>query len=392
VNGKGFSDIMAASDEQIVALCDIDHERGTKAFREVPSARRYADFRQMLREMDGEIDAVTVSTPDHMHFPAAMMAIEMGKHVYVQKPLTHTIGEARALRAAAIKHGVVTQMGNQGHCNEGTRLVKEWVEAGIIGAITEAHCWTNRPIWPQGIPRPAGETVPSDIEWNLWLGIAPVQPYSPLLAPFKWRGFWDYGCGALGDMGCHIMDAPYWALDLRGPVKISARSEGNSEVSAPTSSQVTFEFGARGKLPPLKLVWWDGQWKPPAPKELGPEGKLEKGGMFLVGEKGLIISEGDYCESPRVLPDECFTAARQVPRSLVRVPKANPHLDWIRACKGQGIPASNIPDYSGGLTELVLLGNLAIRLGRPLTYDPATGTCPDCPEAAPLIHKSYRIY
>ena len=178
----------------------------------------------MLTEMGDRIDAVTVSTPDHMHFPVALMAIEMGKHVYVQKPLTHTIAEARILKAAAAKHGVVTQMGNQGHANEGTRLTKEWIEAGVIGTVREVHFWTNRPVWPQGIPLPAAQPAPDTMDWNLWLGVAPERSYNSTIAPFKWRGYWDYGCGALGDMGCHIMDAAFWTLDLRGDVSISAHS------------------------------------------------------------------------------------------------------------------------------------------------------------------------
>ena len=231
IGGKGYSDTMACLDEEIVALCDVDFVNGFKSFTELPRAARYRDYRQMLTEMGDQIDAVTVSTPDHTHFPAALMAIELGKHVYVQKPLTHTIEEARMLKAAAAKHGVVTQMGNQGHANEGTRLTKEWIDAGVIGTVREVHFWTNRPIWPQGVPIPDAEAMRETLDWNLWQGVAPERGYSSKIMPFNWRGFWDYGCGALGDMGCHIMDAAFWALDLRGNCTVSAVSEGCSDVS-----------------------------------------------------------------------------------------------------------------------------------------------------------------
>src|SRR5258708_24204685 len=254
VGGKGYSDAIGCASEDIVALCDVDFANGQRAFHEFPLAARYRDYRQMLTEMDDKIDAVVVATPDHTHFPATMMAMEHGKHVYVQKPLTHTISEARALKKAAAQYGVVTQMGNQGHANEGTRLLKEWVDAGVIGRVREIHCWTNRPIWPQGMQLPAPTpSTPPTIDWNLWLGVAPEREYGAGIAPFNWRGYWDYGCGALGDMACRLMDAPFWALNLRGPVKVTAQSEGGTEVTAPHWSIITYEFPARGSRPPVKM-------------------------------------------------------------------------------------------------------------------------------------------
>lgn len=393
LGGKGYSDLKACTGEEIVALCDVDFARGAQTFHEHQGVARYRDFRQMLDEMGDQIDAVTIATPDHMHFPVAMMALERGKHIYVQKPLTHTIGEARALKQAAAKAGVVTQMGNQGHANEGTRLVKEWIEAGAIGPVREVHCWTNRPVWPQGVsfPAPVG-AHPGEIDWNLWLGVAPAQPFMPGVAPFNWRGFWDYGTGALGDMGCHIMDAPFWALDLRGPVRIEATSVGNTAVSAPKSSVLKFHFPARGSRPPLEFTWSDGGNKPPRPPELEADIEMPKGGCYYRGDKGVIFSPTDYCESPRLIPDEAMKAFQRPEKTIPRVPRGNPHLEWINAIKGGPAPGSDIADYSADLTEFVLLGNLAIRLGQPIEWDSASGTCVGLPAADRLIHKSYRVF
>lgn len=394
IDGKGYSDTMACVGEEIVALCDVDFVRGHRAFSELPLVPRYRDYRQMLMEMSDRIDAVTVSTPDHMHFPIALMAIEMGKHVYVQKPLTHTIEEARLLKAAAAKHGVVTQMGNQGHANEGTRLTKEWIDAGVIGTVREVHFWTNRPVWPQAVPLPAAQTVPDTLDWNLWQGVAPVSDFSAEIVPFKWRGYWNYGCGALGDMGCHIMDAAFWTLDLRGNVTVSATSEGNSEVSGPKSSVVTYQFPQRGKHAPVKVVWYDGSNKPPVPKELGPDGTLPGGGSIFYGDKGVLIDTDDYNAAPRLLPEERMKAFTDRPkRTLPRVPKSNPHLEWIAACKGEGpAPGSNFVDHAVDLTEFCLLGNVAIRSGQPIQWDAAHMTCSNLPSADRFVRKAYRVY
>ena len=393
IGGKGYSDSMACLDEEIVALCDVDFANGQRAFSELPLVPRYRDYRQMLTEMGDRIDAVTVSTPDHMHFPIALMAIEMGKHVYVQKPLTHTIEEARILKAAAVKYGVVTQMGNQGHANEGTRLTKEWIDAGVIGTVREVHFWTNRPIWPQGVPMPAPEPGRDNLDWNLWEGVAPDRGYSSKIMPFNWRGFWDYGCGALGDMGCHIMDAAFWTLDLRGNCRVSAVSEGCSDVSCPRSSIVTYEFPQRGDRPPVKAVWYDGNNKPPVPKELGSGGKLSQGGSLIFGDKGVIYDTDDYNAAPRLIPEERMKAFTERPkRTIARVPKSNPHLEWIAACKGGPAPGSNFVDHSVDLTEFVLLGNVAIRAGQPIEWDAAKMSCVNLPAADRFLRKSYRVY
>jgi predicted dehydrogenase len=392
LGGKGYSDTHECIGEDIVALCDVDFERGAQTFHENQQAARYRDFRQMLDEMGDRIDAVNVSTPDHMHFPIAMMALERGKHVYVQKPLTHTIGEARALAAAAARAGVVTQMGNQGHANNGTRLVREWIAAGVIGPVREVHCWTNRPVWPQPVVWPGRGAAPDTIDWNLWLGVAPEREYMPGIAPFNWRGLWDYGTGALGDMGCHLMDAAFWALDLSGPVKIEATSTGNTAVSAPKSSKVVCRFPARGSMPPVVFTWYDGGEVPPRPPELEAEIEMPKGGTYYRGDNGVIFSPTDYCEEPRLIPEERMKNADLPKRTIARVPRANPHQEWLDAIKGGPVPGSNIPEYSAGLTEFVLLGNLAIRLNRPIEWDSKAGACVGLPEADALIHKSYRVF
>lgn len=392
--GKGGTDSNGVSSEEIVALCDVDFARAAGTFRKYPNAKRYKDFRQMLIEMDDQIDAVTVSTPDHMHFAPAMMAVTMGKHVYVQKPLTHTIAEARALTIAARKHEVVTQMGNQGHAGEGTRLLREWVQAGAIGDVREVHFWTNRPIWPQGIDRPEEtEEAPATLDWNRWLGVAPERPYNKCYLPFNWRGWWDFGCGALGDMGCHIMDAAFWALDLRYPTSVEAVSSPVNDETAPSWSVVTYEFPARGKMPPVKVTWSDGGKKPPRPKDLEEGRELPRGGQLLIGDKGTIMDTSDYCKSPRLIPEQAMKEflPNRPEKTIPRVPGGDPYQEWIAACKGGPAPGSNI-EHSGPLTEMVLIGNLAIRLGKRIEWDGRRMVCTNVPEANELVRKNYRIF
>lgn len=392
--GKGYSDLQGVNMEEIVALCDVDFERGAQLFREYPNVPRYKDFRRMLDEMHDQIDAVTISTPDHMHFPVALMAIERGKHVYVQKPLTHTIGEARALKEASLRMGVVTQMGNQGHANEGTRLVREWIEDGAIGDVLEVNAWTNRPVWPQNIPWPEtnGQTAPATLDWDLWLGVAPYRAYRPGLAPFNWRGMWDYGCGALGDMGCHLLDAAFWTLDLRGPCKVTATSEGGNSVTAPKGATMRWEYPARNGRKPVVITWREGSNLQPRPEELAADQPLARGGVLYRGTKGVIYSPGDYSESPRLIPESAMAAYKRPARKYPRIPKSNPHTEWIRAIKGGPVPGSNIPDHSADLTEFTHLGNLALRLNKPIEWDAAAGRCVGLPEAAALIHKNYRVF
>lgn len=396
--GQGARDIGGVSSENIVALCDVDLNRGAGTFNKYSQAKKYRDFRKMLAEMHNEIDAVTVTTPDHMHYTIAMEAIKYGKHVFVQKPLTHTVWEARQIAEAARKHEVITQMGNQGHAGEGIRLVKEWVDAGVIGPIHEVHIWTNRPptagrwAWPQGIGRPTDTPpVPKQLDWNLWLGVAPERPYHPSYVPFKWRGWWDFGAGALGDMGCHMMDASFWALDLKHPTSVSAESSLANNETGPAWSIITYEFPARGDKPPVKLVWYDGGKKPEKPKDLEPNRKLAKVGQLLIGEKGTIMDTTDYCNSPRLIPESAMKAFKRPEKTIPRVPRGNHYQEWINAIKGGPKPGSNF-DYAGPFSEVVLMGNLALRVGKKVEWDGENMRCTNIPEANQYVTKTYRKF
>ena len=365
--GKGAVDIAGCDSQNIFALCDVDDKNAADTYKKYPDAKRYKDYRVML-EKEKSIDAVTISTPDHMHFPAAMMAMKLRKHVYCQKPLTHTIEEARRLTEAARKYKVATQMGNQGHSDKGLRRNVELVQAGVLGHVREAHCWTDRPIWPQGVQRPAEETaVPATLDWNLWLGVAPRRPYSPAYVPFKWRGFWDFGTGALGDMGCHVYDMPFWALKLGAPTSVSAEQEGMTHESPPKSSVITYHFPARSGLPPAKFVWYDGGKKPSA--DLVKGRKLETNGVILVGDKDTLYVPS-YWGKGEFLSGAHYEDFNNVAETLPKAEKFDRcHYDeWIAACKGGPKAYSNF-DNSGPLTEMVLLGNVALLAGKPIEWN-----------------------
>jgi predicted dehydrogenase len=368
VGGKGYGDINSCATENIVALCDVDEVRAAKTFERYPKATRYKDFRQML-DREKRLDAVVVATPDHVHGMAAAWAIQRGLHVYVQKPMTHTIGEARKLTELARKHKVATQMGNQGHSNEGTRQVCEIIWAGEIGAVREVHAWTDRPIWPQGIAAPLPEEpVPPTLDWDVWLGPAEKRPYNQGYAPFKWRGWFDYGCGALGDMACHILDPVNWALQLGAPTSVECvKLEKKNPQTFPTKSVLRFEFPARANMPPLTLYWYDGGLLPPRPAGIGPEVKLGDGsnGSLFIGEKGLLTT-GTYGGKTRLLPDEKMQGYKFPDPFLTRSP--GHYRDWIRAAKGGEKACSNF-DYAGPFTEWVLLGTLAVRFEGKLEWD-----------------------
>ncbi len=387
--GKGASDIAACSRENIVALADVDWNRGAKTFEKYPNAKRYKDFRQMLDKEKG-IDAVTVSTPDHMHAIAAMWAMERGIHVYVQKPLTRTIWEARMLAQAARKYKVATQMGNQGHSNEGARQLCEMIWAGEIGAVREVHAWTNRPIWPQGIEKPLPEEpVPSTMDWDVWLGGSEKRPYNSGYAPFKWRGWYDFGCGALGDMACHILDAANWSLRLGAPSSIECvRQEKKNPYTYPTKSIIKFDFPARGSMPPVTIYWYDGGLLPKRPEGLGPDVKLGEGnnGSLFVGEKGFITT-GTYGAKTRLVPDEKMKGYKFPDPFLTRSPgHAN---DWIRACKGGERACSNF-DYAGPFTEWILLGTMALRFEGKLQWDSKNMKVTNNAQANKLVKPVYR--
>lgn len=398
IGGKGTGDTAQMAGENIVALCDVDRRRGAANFKRFSQAKQYKDFRRMLIEMDDQIDVVTVSTPDHMHFPIAMMAVKMGKHVFVQKPLAHTIEEARILTLAAREHKVATQMGIQGHSMDGIRRMREWMAAKAIGEVTELHFWTDRPIWPQGIKEPLPKRpVPRHLDWELWQGVAPWREYGRGkrgYCPFDWRGWWDYGCGALGDIGCHALDCAFDVLKLGMPSSVESVSDQINDQTGPLWSIITYQFPRTKDRGPIKLVWHDGKKMPERPKELEADrnipGKI--GGQLWYGTKGTIMVSDVYCRSARIIPEakmQDFVKTRMPPKT--EASSIGHHQEWIRACKG-GEPAGANFDYSGPLTEMVLLGNLAVRTGKKIMWDSEKLVCTNVPEANQFVRKKYRVF
>ncbi len=395
IGGKGSSDVRAMARENIVALCDVDFGRARNTFDRFPQAKRYRDFRRMLMELDDQIDAVTVSTPDHMHFPPAMMAVKMGKHVFVQKPLTHTIEEARVLAEAARKHQVATHMGIQGHAGDGIRRMREWCAAGAIGEINEVHIWTDRPIWPQGNrPLLPAQDVPAHLDWDLWQGVAAEREFNQGYVPFKWRGWWEYGCGALGDIGCHALDCAFDVLKLGSPTSVEAMCGPQSQWTAPAWSIVTYQFAGTSERGPVKLVWYDGKKMPERPAVLEEGRKLPGGigGQLWHGSEGSIMVSDVYCKSARLIPQAKWVdfAKNRMPEKTEK-PSIGHMREWIEACKG-GAPAGANFDYAGPLTEMVLLGNLAVRTGKRIEWDSANLRCTNVPEANAFVRKKYRKY
>ena len=398
VGGMGRYDVRGMEGENIYALCDVDWKSAEDALQTYTKAKRYKDYREMFDKESKNIDAVTVSTPDHSHAAAGMLAMKAGKHTYIQKPLARTMGEVRALADYARNHPkIMTQMGNQGHARDGTRQIREWVEAGAIGTVREVHFWTNRPIWPQAIDRPLEEYyAPATLDWNLWLGPAPERPYHPAYAPFKWRGFWDFGTGALGDMACHIMDAAYWTLDLGYPTRIEAESTPLFKETAPAGSRISYTFAAKGKRPEVKVVWRDGSLYPPRPAEVADElaWPFDKGGGQLwIGSDGKLTA-GTYGDDAKLLTPSKQGVASGDPPPLAQQPKY-PHspgvyAEWIAACKGGSPAGSTFDGHAGGLSSMVLLGCLAVRLGRPLEVNPENGQVTNVTIPDEYIHPHYR--
>ena len=384
--GQAATDINGCSAENIVALCDVDQKRLEERGAKFPQAKLYRDYRKMLEEMK-EIDAVTVSTPDHHHAFAAIMAMKLGKHVYCQKPLAHSVWEARLMREVAAKTKVVTQMGNQGHSYDSTRRIVEIVQAGILGDVREVHVWTDRPIWPQGIERPKDSSPPpAHLDWDLWIGPAPMRPYHSGYAPFNWRGWWDFGTGAPGDMGCHNADAAYWALKLDAPISVEAESSGVNSETCPKWSIVRSEFPARGAMPPVTMTWYDGGKLPN--RDLADGKELPKNGTIIVGSKGRIAFRDWNPDGFRLLPEEQFKDFKGPKQTIQRAPNG-PYREWIEACKGGPLCLSNF-EYAGRLTEFVLLGNVALRAGRKIEWDAKKLRAKNCPEADPYIRREYR--
>ena len=376
IGGKGESDIteMVKAGASVAALCDVDWRSGAKSFARYPDAKQFKDYREMLATMGSEIDAVSVSTPDHTHAVATMAALKLNKPVFTQKPMTRTMHEVRALVAEAKVRKVATQMGNQFHAGAGTRVIREAYEAGLIGEIREIHYWTNRPVWPQGLDRPTEAHNPHPtFDWNLWQGPAPERPYSPAYAPFKWRGWWDYGTGALGDIACHAMDAAFWAFDLRNPARITPESSQMFEETAPKQSRVQYDFPATAKRPAVKVVWRDGSIWPARPMELGDKDQWpigEVGGQMWVGTDGAMVADA-YGDSLRILNPTRHAQWLKTPPKPTYARSPGAYAEWINAIMGKGpAPLSNFVDYSGPLTEMVLYGCLAVRSGRIIEISP----------------------
>ncbi len=438
--GMGGENAQELGTENIIAICDLDfdyvarrvearttddegepREKGVRWKEQFARAPRYADFRRMF-ETRRDIDAVVVSTPDHLHAVIAAAAMREGKHVYVQKPLTWSVHEARALERLARETGVVTQMGNQGHSSDDARRINEWVEAGVIGPVREVHVWTNRPIWPQGLPAPVrpaemprednwwpgavgrriadaldrGYVRPSDLEWDLFRGpILEDVAYHPIYHPFHWRGWTAFGVGALGDMGAHLLDHPYWALDLGYPSTVEATSTpwggpAEAPVCYPLAMTVHYRFPARGERPPVELHWYDGGLMPRRPEALPDEVRLEReGGAILVGDRGILMHE-TYGRNPTVYPETLREEAEAVPRSYPRIEESH-EMNWALACKGEG-EASCPFEYAAPLTEVMLLGIVALRAGqgRTIHYDGEDMRITNVEEANAYLTREYR--
>jgi len=401
--GKGRADIAGAraAGADIVALCDVDPRRGAGSYKKFPKAKRFADFRVMLEKMGKSIDACTISTPDHTHFAATEMALRMGKHCYTQKPLTHDIWEARELARMAGQTKVATQMGNQAHAGEPIRRVVELVRAGIIGNVTEAHVWTNRPVWPQGMAeRLPKAPVPAGVDWNLWLGPAPWREYGEGYLPFKWRGWWDFGTGALGDMACHLMDMAWWSLELGVPTSVAARHGGATAESPPMWAVIEYQFPARGKRPPVKLVWYDGKkdgvQNAPSKEQAGGVEMVKGGkrqgkfGTMLIGDKGRLFFNrfvSNWMVTGRD-PDEVKQIEAKTPKTLPRV-KSN-YTEWLDAATGKGHAPLSRFQTAGPYTEVVLLGNLAIHAGEIVKWDPKKGRSTNSEKANQFVRRKYR--
>jgi len=462
IGSMGKSNLTNLASQNIVALCDVDWDYATKAFEKLATdiphfeermkeppkekqsqtrsglnpakpeiqlanmkrlynehwqkAKRYKDYREML-DKQKDIDAVVVATPDHMHAPIALAAMDIGKHVYVQKPLTWSVSEARLLARRAKETKVATQMGNQGHSADSARLSVEYIQSGAIGEVREIHVWTNRPLgfWPQGIPRPeplseppdtlkwngagvdarlaaamAGNyPIPETLSWNLFLGVAPEVAYHPVYHPFNWRGWVDWGVGAIGDMGAHLLDVSLWALDLGLPKVIETVSTPFNKVSYPHATQTFFEFPARGKMPPVKLTWYDGGLLPPKPVELDENEEVDKGGgALLIGSKGKLMHD-TYGINPRLLPKSLADSASKPAQKLPRIKDESHEMNWVDTAKGKA-KASCPFEYGAVLNEIMLLGVVSLRAGKKLEYDAANMRVTNVPDANQYLTRTYR--
>lgn len=369
----GPANLKECERENIVALCDVDRENASKTIARYPRATFYTDYREMLDKEKG-IEAVVVATPDHTHAAITLASLQLGKHVYCQKPLAHTVADTRMIMEAARQYNVRTQMGNQGHSYESILLLKEWLDDGVIGEVTQVHAWTDRPVggdpWSDFAVRGRPEEVvpvPPTLDWDRWIGPAPFRPYHPAYHPVRWRAWIDFGTGALGDMGCHILDPAFWALELGSPQSIEATSTHYDPAVAsetyPRASIVRYSFPSRGRRPPVKLTWYDGRLLPPVPPELEPGRALPRSGALLIGQRGTILHGSHGAEGLRLIPEARMKEYPRPPRTLRRITEGH-EGDWLRAIKEgpTGIPPCSSFEYGGALTEMVLLGVIAIRL------------------------------
>ncbi len=377
---RAAADISGVAGEDIVGLCDVDKNYLDRAAMTHKDARTYADYREMIAQEADKADAIVVATADHNHAPASLRAIQAGLHCYCEKPLTHTVEEARIIAEAAKAKGVATQMGTQIHAGDNYRRVVEIVRAGVIGDISEVHVWVGK-AWGGGDRPESGEDPPVNLSWDLWLGPAPWRPFVPgRYHPAQWRRWWDFGQGTLGDMGCHFMDLPFWALDLRHPVACEAEGPPPHPETCPLGLIVKYKFPQRGDLPPVDLTWYDGNM---TPKEVADEKVPGSGVMFIGSEGNMFANYGSYKLFPKEKFENFLPPEQTIPNSIGH------HAEWIKACK-DGSPTTCNFDYSGALTEAVLLGNVAYRAEKPLEWDAKTLTVTNCPEASQYISKTYR--
>lgn len=401
--GRGADNLralVATGAVNIVALCDCDARQAHEAFTQYPNAAQYSDWRRLL-DRETAVDAVAVSTPDHNHAVIAIAAMQRGKHVYCEKPLAHSIWEAREMARVAAQQGVVTQMGTQGHAYEGTRRAVETLGAGVIGEVTELHVWTDRPAgwWPQGVTRPV-ETppIPAGLEWDVWLGPAKERPYNPAYVPFKWRGFWDFGTGAIGDMGIHNLDTAYWALAPGTPTSVVVKdcspglADARTKETAPLWSILELQFAAQKGKPAIRMTWYDGGKLPPEELFMGEPLISKDGGSLVIGTRGTLFTRtwhgGETDQDMFVLlPRKQFVGFTPPPATLPRT--ASHHHEWVEACLGVGKALSNF-GYASVLTESLLVGNLALRTGKAIEWDSAGMRAVNCPEADPFIRPQFR--
>lgn len=375
--GRAKNNIQALLGENIVALCDVDEDRAAEMRAEVPNAKFFRDYRVMIDKMGSEIDAIVVTTPDHMHYPIAMWAIANGKHVYCEKPLTRCIWEARDLQRAASEVGVVTQMGNQGHTYAGLRLIQEWYAAGILGEVKDVYHWTNRPFWPQGYLNRPSEKVPANLEYDLWLGVAPKKSYSGAILPFNWRGWRDYGCGSIGDMACHIMDASYSGLGLGYPQWVEAQGTKFNDRTFPSAMTVQFGFKGKDGKSDITAHWFEGGPRPLGIKNVPSDffqnkdyGSDTANGSFIVGED-ITLYVDTYSSSVRVFPDAKFEEIKpNLPEKTLPRIKGGPQKEFAEAIRNGSMPGSSF-DYAAPFTEVALLGNVALYAGERIEYDAA---------------------